>query len=88
MYRKDPAMQGTYSVKITPDLIAMTNTAGISMQAGWNNYESWREAKNLIVLVLHSGAYFPIVLTGLSGGQRSELRGILAAAIPSGTGPK
>lgn len=86
LYRKDPAMQGAYSVRITPESIAVTNTAGLSMQAGWNFYESWREGKNLIVLVLHSGTYFILGLSGLSDVERGELRGILAAAIPHESG--
>ena len=56
------------------------------MQAGWNFYESWREGKNLIVLVLHSGTYFILGLSGLSDVERGELRGILAAAIPHESG--
>jgi hypothetical protein len=82
MYRKDPAMQGVYSVEITPESISFTNTAGIATRTGWNIYESWREGRNLIVLIYHSSAYFTLVLSGLSETERSELRGILAAAIP------
>jgi hypothetical protein len=36
----------------------------------------------LIVLVLHSGAYFMISKAGLSDPQQNELRGILTAALP------
>ena len=81
-YRKDPTMQGQFTVNIAPDSISIENTAGTSFRAGWNIYDRWREETGLILLVLHSGAYFMISKAGLSESQRDELRDILTAAIP------
>lgn len=81
-YRKDPAMQGQFTVKITSESISTENTAGTSSKTGWNIYDYWREGKGLILMVFQSGAAFPISLAGLSESQQDELRGILCAAIP------
>jgi hypothetical protein len=81
-YRKDPSMQGQFTVNITQESISTQNTAGSSSRTGWNIYKHWREEKGLILLVFHSGAYFLLSLAGLSEPQRDELRGILAAALP------
>jgi hypothetical protein len=82
LYRKDPLMQGQFTVCVTPESISIRNTAGTSSQTGWNVYDRWREGKNLIILVLHSRACFAMSMAGLSEAQRIELRGILNAAIP------
>jgi hypothetical protein len=82
MYRKDPAMQGQFTVNITPESISTQNTAGTSSKSGWNVYAFWLEGKDVIVLMFHSGACFILGLAGLSAMQRDELRGILAMALP------
>lgn len=82
MYRKDPAMQGEFTVNVTPQSISTRNTAGASTESGWNIYEYWRERNNLIVLDMVSGTYFTLNLAGLSEPKRAELRGILAQALP------
>ncbi len=81
-YRKDPAMQGQFTVNITSESISTQNTAGTSSKTGWNIYDYWREGKDIILLVFHSGAYFLISLASLSEPQRDELRGLLATALP------
>ncbi len=81
-YRKDPSMQGLFTVNITPESISTENTAGASGRAGWNIYDYWREGKDIILLVFHSGAYLLVSLAGLSDAQQDELRGILTAALP------
>lgn len=81
-YRKDPTMQGEFTVNITPQSITTRNTAGTSTQSGWNLYEFWREDKDIVILVMISGDYFTLSLAGLSEPQRGELRGILAQALP------
>jgi len=80
-YRKSPAMQGEFTVDITPQSISIRNTAGTSYQSGWNVYEYWREGKDLIILKYISGGFSILNLAGLSGSQRDELRGILATAL-------
>lgn len=82
LYRKDPSMQGQFTVNIAGDSISMENTVGTSSVAGWNVYEYWREGKDVIILGFHSGTYIILGLTELSEAQRAELRGILAAALP------
>jgi hypothetical protein len=82
IYRKDPFMQGQFTVNLTPESISVRNTAGTSSQTGWNVYKSWREGSGIIVLVLHSGACFGMSLAGLPEPQRAELRAILTAALP------
>jgi hypothetical protein len=83
LYRKDPTMQGQFTVNITPASISGHNTAGTSWQSQWSIYDYWREGKDLIVLVFLSSAYFVVSLKDLSDPQREELRAILAAALPS-----
>ena len=82
IYRKDPLMQGQYTVTITPESISTQNTAGTSTKRTWNIFASWREGKDVIVLIYYTGAYFILSVGGLSEGMRSELRGILTAAVP------
>jgi hypothetical protein len=82
LYRRDPLMQGEYTVNITPESISTLNSAGTSTKSTWNVFASWREEKDLILLLYFNGAYFILGLSGLSEPQRSELRGILTAALP------
>jgi len=81
-YRKNPTMQGQFSVGITPESISGQNTAGTSWNNGWNIYASWREGKDLILLLYHNGSYLILNVAGLSDSQRAELRGILSTALP------
>ncbi len=81
MYRKDPTMQGEFTVNITAQSISIRNSVGTSNSSGWNVYDYWREGKGLIVLVFFSGAYSTLNLAGLSELQQNELRGILASAL-------
>jgi hypothetical protein len=82
VYRNDPLMQGQFTLNITPESISIQSTAGTSSSTGWNIYDYWREGKDVILMVLHSGVAFPISLANLSEAQRVELRGILATALP------
>lgn len=82
LYRKDPSMQGVFTVEVTPGSFATSSTAGTTSRTGWNIYSHWREAKDLIVLVMHSQAYFVMNLANLSEPERTELRGILSTALP------
>ena len=79
MYRKDPLMQGQYTVNITPESISTQNSAGTSTKSTWNVFASWHEGKDVILLLYYTGAYF---ILSLSEGQRTELRGILTTALP------
>ena len=81
LYRKDPRMQGQFTVSITPDFISTENTAGTTSKCAWNVYDYWCEGKDVIVLAFHSGSYFILSLAGLSEPQQGELRGILKAAL-------
>lgn len=80
-YRKDPAMQGTYTIDVTPAALAVENTAGLSSRVGWNLYDYWQESKGVIVLVMKSGAYFVISAAGLSEPQQADLREILSSVL-------
>jgi hypothetical protein len=80
--KKDPLMQGQYTVNITPESISTQNTAGLSSTVGWNIFDYWLEGKGFILLVFHSGSYFLLSLSGLSEPQQYELRSILTAALP------
>jgi hypothetical protein len=82
MYRKDPSMQGQFTVSITPDSISTSNTAGMSSQGGWNAYKGWSDGKDIIVLLSHSGTYLILSLAGLTEPQRLELRAIVSGALP------
>jgi len=81
-YRKDPLMKGVFTVTIVPEKIAIANTAGFSSEGRWSLYQSWREGKNVIGLLMHTGAWFVLVVSGLSEPQRNELREILTSALP------
>jgi len=81
-YRKDPSMQGQFTVDITPVSMSTKNTVGTSSTIGWNVCEFWREGKNVIILCFHSGAYFILGLTELPDPERAELRDILSAVLP------
>jgi|HubBroStandDraft_5_1064220.scaffolds.fasta_scaffold39448_2 hypothetical protein len=82
LYRKDPVMQGQFTVNVTPEFLSAENTAGTFWKARWNIFAAWREGKDVIVLMYFTGAYFVLSIAGLSDAQRSELRGILATALP------
>ena len=82
MYTKDPLMQGEFTVGITPEGVSICNTAGTSSRTPWTIYDCWREAESVIILVLHTRVYFAVSLTGLSEARKTELRGILSAALP------
>jgi hypothetical protein len=82
IYRKDPLMQGQFTLGLTAEQLSVQNTAGTSSKSPWNAYEQWLEGKDVIILIFHSQAYFILPLTGLSEPQRTELRGILATALP------
>jgi hypothetical protein len=88
IHRKDPTMQGEFTVKVTPESISIQNTAGTSSKSGWNIYACWREGRDVIVLLPHTNDYLNtgtvqiLSLAGLSDFQRAELRGILSTALP------
>ena len=82
IYRKDPLMQGQFTVNVSPESISIQNTAGTSSKTGWNIYKGWREGKGIIVLLLHPGTAFAMSLAALSEPERNELRGVLTTALP------
>lgn len=82
LYRKDPSMQGTYTLDVTPACLTIHNSAGLTSNMSWNLYESWLESKDLITLQMKSTALFLISLAGLSEPQRDELRSILTSVLP------
>jgi hypothetical protein len=82
LYRKDPSMQGQFTLNLTSAAVAFQNTAGISSRVAWGLYDYWREGKDVLILSYKAGAYFIVNLANLSDPQRDELRGILTAALP------
>jgi hypothetical protein len=82
LYRKDPRMQGQFTVEMTSDFISTDNTAGTFSKSAWNVYDGWCEGKGIVVLMSHSGAYSVMSLAGLTQGQQNEVRSILSASIP------
>lgn len=82
LYRNDPAVQGRYTVEISPEGFAVENTAGFTTRTRWNIYEYWSERDDLMVLVLRSQAYFILALSHLEPEQREELRSLLGTALP------
>jgi len=82
VYKKDPLMQGQFTVSLTSESISIQNTAGTSAQTGWNIYSSWREKNGIIVLILRSGPCFAMSLASLTEPQKNELRGVLSKALP------
>lgn len=82
LYRKDLAMQGRFTVEMTPESLEIGSTAGFTSRSNWNLYEFWSEKNHLIVLVLLSSAFVVLNTAGLPEPQRAELRGILSSAVP------
>jgi hypothetical protein len=82
LYRKDPRMQGEFTIRLSVDSISTENTAGTLSLSAWSIYEYWCEDKGVIVLMFRSGAYSILSLAGLSGAEQNELRSILSAALP------
>jgi len=82
LYRKDPRMQGEFTIRLSADSISTENTAGTLSLSAWNIYDYWCEDKGVVVLIFRSGAYSILSLAGLSGAEQSELRSILNAALP------
>jgi hypothetical protein len=81
LYRKDPRMQGRFTVDVMPEFIFTHNSAGTTSRTGWNIYDYWSEGKNVIVLRFHSGSYSILSLAGLSQPQQVALRGILSGVL-------
>jgi len=82
VYRNDPAIQGRFTVEITPDAFAIQNSAGYTYNSVWSIYEYWKEGRGLIVLGMKSTSYFIVAISELSMEQRDELRSILSNALP------
>jgi hypothetical protein len=80
-YIKDPTMQGTYTVDLTPTELVLENTAGVSTRMAWDLCDYWREGNGVFVLVNKSGTYFIISTADLSEPQRDELRRTLSSAL-------
>jgi len=81
-YNRDPLMQGVFTANITQASVSIQNTAGYSVQMNWYLFESWREERTVILLLLKSGGCTILSTNDLSDPQKSELRGILSAALP------
>lgn len=82
LYKRDPLMQGQFTVNLTSPSISFQNSACYSAKLDWSLFESWREGKSVVALIHKSGTYSVLGIGGLSDGQKSELRGILAASLP------
>jgi ABC-type dipeptide/oligopeptide/nickel transport system permease component len=81
-YRHDPSMQAEFTANLTQESVSFQSTAGVSLESGWNIYESWREGKDVAILILTSGTYLILGLSGINEEQRAELRNILNMALP------
>jgi len=80
-YRHDPSMQAEFTANLTDESIIFQSTAGVSLKSGWNIYESWCEGKDVAILILCSGTYLILGLSGVTDAQREELRNILNRAL-------
>jgi hypothetical protein len=76
-YRHDPSMQAEFTANLTEESISFESSAGVSLQSGWNIYESWREGTDVAILILCSGTYLILGLSGITEDQRKELRNLL-----------
>jgi hypothetical protein len=83
-YRKDPAMQGEFTVNLKPDLITIQNSVGTFYRSGWNVFFGWHETRGMIVLMSSLATPISVLISmaGLTNTQQDELRGILTAALP------
>jgi len=86
-YRKDPAMQGQFTVSVTPESIIVQNSVGTFCRSGWESFFGWYEAKGVMVLFSRRPfARILISLAGLSDSQCGELRNILLTVFPKNRG--
>jgi hypothetical protein len=81
-YRKDPIQQGEIAVQLRPEGVSEKSSMGSNSSYPWTVCSHWRESKRVIILMLQSGIFFIFPKTCLSTEQQSELRSILAAALP------
>lgn len=82
LYRNDPSLHVDFKASISPVSMSFESTAGVSLKTSWSVYESWREGKDVVILILRSGTYLILGLSGLTEAERQELRRILHLALP------
>jgi hypothetical protein len=82
LYRDNPAMQGEFTINVTPDEIDLSSTAGFSSKSKWSLYKFWREKDGIVLLVHHSQTFVLVSLDGLNEYERAEFRSILGAVVP------
>jgi hypothetical protein len=82
IYRRDPVMQGEFTVRLTLEQLLGQNSAGATWQNSWVIYDSWREKGSLVIVILRNQSYEILNLAALTEPERAELRGILTTALP------
>ena len=81
-FLESPTSKREFAINLTPEGLTIADNAGTSLMDPWSSYEFWIEGSNVIVLVLRSGLQSYISVSTASKEQRSELRAILAQALP------
>ena len=82
IYRKDPSMQGEFTVQITPQTYFCRSSAGTTLEAGWDVFDFWIDDRDLVLLVYKSGMSVPLNTSNLGQTEQSELRSTLSAVLP------
>jgi hypothetical protein len=80
-FHDDPGCQAETTVNFRPDSIGFRSSTG-SSESIWECYETWNEKNGVLLLVTRAGTRKIVKTSGLSEAERSELRGILVAALP------
>jgi hypothetical protein len=81
-YRKNPLMQGEYTLSLTPDCLVVANTAGLDSRLAWPIFSKWIIKENIVILIYKSGSYLIVNLAGLDPAEQIQFRSILAESIP------
>jgi hypothetical protein len=84
VYGKSGLMQKEFTVEITPNSFTSTSSSGSHSHSIWRDFEFWREAGSLVLLVRSVGTFSILNVAGLSAVQREELRSVLQSALPEG----
>jgi len=83
-YRADATMEGEFTVRLDAQSFVVSNSATAALPSGWGQFTGWREdiKRGLIVLRQQPRQFVVLNVSGLQELQRSELRALLAQALP------
>jgi hypothetical protein len=81
-YRKNDNLKAEFFNEVTAEGITQKSSKGSSSHTLWNAFRSWRESDRVMIIEFPSGLYLVLPKSEMSPDQQTELRGIVAAALP------